>query len=298
MNYKVHILLLAALVLGSCKGPEPELSDKQVSVSILPQKYFVESIAGNRVKVNLMIPPGASHSTYEPSAKQMNRLQHSIAYFKSGYLDFEMSWIPRFEGINPRMKIVDLSEGIIPITGMDHHDDDGHQEIHSGTDPHLWLSPANVKIIASNILSALKGLYPPDSAYFNENYKIFIAGVDSVKNLYDSNADQLRGRSFIIYHPALTYLARDYGMDQNVLEFNGKEPPPEHIREIIDLAREKNIHTIFVQQQYSTDNSKSLAREIDASIVQFDPMNENWKEEMVFILNTLLLKSHDDKKQL
>ncbi len=287
------VLIIALIIaLSSCNTTPPAKPGKAVSVSVLPQKYFVEAIAGEGIKVNVMIPPGASHSSYEPTARQMNLLVNSQAYLKIGHLDFELSWMPRFGGVNPGMKIFDLSEGIDLIAGeCDHHNEPGHihsQEEGKGIDPHTWMSPGNVKIIATNILNSLNSIFPSDSTVFRSNFNSFMMTVDSVHALYNQNASKLKGRSFIIYHPALAYLARDYGMEQIVLEFEGKEPPPAHIKAIIDLAKEKNIGFIFVQKQFSLDNSRSLAKEINAEIIPIDPMDENWKEQMIEILNHLL----------
>ncbi len=285
-------IALISLALTCCNpSPEP-IADKVITVSVLPQKYFVETIAGSKVKVNVMIPPGASHSSYEPTARQMNLLVNSQAYFQIGHLDFELSWMPRFTGTNSSMKIFDLSEGIDLIKGShDHHQDseESHDELNeNGIDPHTWMSPRNVKIIAFNILNALKSLYPSDSTVFLLNHNSFISEVDSIESLFGSISDKLAGHSFIIYHPALAYLARDYGMEQIVLEFDGKEPHPAHIKAIIDLAKEKNIHSVFVQKQFSIDNSRSLANEINAEIIPVDPMDPEWKEQMIKLFNQFM----------
>jgi len=294
---KFIFFLISVLIFGliSCNTPKVVNAEKAISVSVLPQKYFVEAIAGSTIKVNVMIPPGASHSSYEPTAKQMNLLTNSQAYLKIGHLDFELAWMPRFVGINPEMKIFDLSEGIDLIAGNNHHH---HESVHihseeetSGVDPHTWMSPANVKIIALNILNSLSSVYPADSSIFLANYFKLNSIVDSVLSQFNAQADNLKGKSFIIYHPALAYLARDYGMEQIVLEFEGKEPPPAHIKSIIDLAKEKDIKYIFVQKQFSIDNSRSLANEINAEIVPIDPMDEDWKRQMIEILKHLSEKA-------
>ncbi len=293
---KIFYIIIASVFFISSCNPQPKtISEKNVSVTILPQKYFVEAIAGELVKVNVMIPPGASHSGYEPTARQMNLLTHSDSYFKIGYLDFERAWLPRFEGINKSMKIFDLSKGVPLLKGSCEHPEehsnsaDSHDD-ENGIDPHIWMSPGNAKIIAENILISLISLYPADSIAFQKNYMSFLVQINEVDSMYAMNKDKLNGLNFIIYHPALAYLASDYGMNQVVLEFDGKEPPPAHIKEIIDLAREKNIHMIFVQKQISIDNSRSLAKEINAEIISIDPLDENWKEQMIFILGNLLEK--------
>jgi zinc transport system substrate-binding protein len=291
-RFLIFIQVILVCSLPSCSPSRETSTDKTISVSILPQKYFVEAIAGDKVKVNVMIPPGASHSSYEPTARQMNSLVGSQAYLKIGYLDFELAWLPRFIGVNTEMKVFDLSEGIELIKGSCNHLNETAEAIASedeaGIDPHIWMSPRNVKTIAHNILNSLISLYPEDSAFFRSNYKSFLLQVENVDSMYVQNSVRLKGLSFIIYHPALAYLARDYGMEQIALEFDGKEPPPAHIKAIIDLAREKNIHTIFVQKQLSIDNSRSLASEIDAVIIPVDPLDENWKDQMISILNQIL----------
>ena len=286
-----HYLILIIGIVSSCNTLPTKTVGKTVSVSILPQKYFVKAIAGNKVKVNVMIPPGASHSSYEPTARQMNSLVQSQAYLTIGHLDFELAWMPRFTGVNPSMKVFDLSRGIDLIKGSCEHDHmptSSHEdEDATGIDPHIWMSPRCVKIIASNILNSLIVLYPSDSLEFKANYQSFLKQVEEIDSLYNSKSEKLNSLSFIIYHPALGYLARDYGMEQIVLEFDGKEPPPAHIRAIIDLAREKKIHYIFVQKQFSIDNSRALAKEINAEIIRIDPLDENWKEQMKTILDKL-----------
>lgn len=297
MKLRLVLIFFSFGILVSCNTPTSKSHKKTISVSILPQKYFVTAIAGGKVNVNVMIPPGASHSSYEPTARQMNSLTHSDAYFQIGYLDFEKAWLPRFTGINSSMKLFDLSKGISLLQGsceVDHSE--GEHSIHTheggkaeqGIDPHIWMSARNAGIIGFNILNSLISLYPEDSLSFRANYEKFLAETKHIDSLYAANTQTINGLSFIIYHPALAYLAKDYGMEQIVLEFDGKEPHPAHIKEIIDLAKEKNIHTIFVQQQISTDNSRSLASEIDAEIIRIDPLDLNWNEQMISILNQLI----------
>jgi zinc transport system substrate-binding protein len=295
MKHIFPLILILLTGLFSCNSPKETAIEKAISVSVLPQKYFAEAIAGSTIKVNVMIPPGASHSSYEPTARQMNLLTNSQAYLKIGHLDFELAWMPRFVGINTEMKIFDLSEGIDLITGKSHQYHES-ENLHSnedteGVDPHIWMSPANVKKIAFNILNSLTSVYPADSSVFLTNYNAFIIQVDSVLALFNAQAEMLKGKSFIIYHPALAYLARDYGMEQIVLEFEGKEPPPAHIKSIIDLAKEKNIKYIFVQKQFSIDNSRSLANEINAEIIPINPVDEDWKGQMIEILKHLSEKA-------
>ena len=143
MNRKSLFILLLWLT-ASC-SPAPDKSDKPViSVSILPQQYFVEQLAGDLVEINVMIPPGASPATYEPGISQLGRLDRSVLYMRIGHVGFERSWMDKISSVNPRMKIVDLSLGVemlLEKTDREHHHEHAHE--HEGGDPHIWMSAIN-----------------------------------------------------------------------------------------------------------------------------------------------------------
>jgi len=135
---RYYSLILLFVILASCN--QNHKNDKQtITVSILPQKFFVEKITGNLYDVNVMIPPGASHTTYEPVAKQVAELSGSFIYFKIGHLEFEKAWMNKFISVNSSMKVINLSENMELIQAPAfRHDDHFHA---SGIDPHIWLSP-------------------------------------------------------------------------------------------------------------------------------------------------------------
>jgi zinc transport system substrate-binding protein len=283
-----RFILLAALAFTiACVPVKEKQTEKIVSMSILPQKYFASKIAGEGYVMNVLIPPGAGHSNYEPSPSQLTSLSASPLYLQMGRLGFEMAWMDRFLGVNPDMHVVDVSAGISYITGEhDHgHEDCLHDE--SGADPHVWLSPSNAFILAENTLTALKKSFPEDCLVFDTNYLNLLAEISLVDSAFKAGKEKLAGKTFFIYHPALAYLAQEYSMEQVSMEDNGKEPTPSHLRNMVNLAKEKNIRTIFIQQQFSTDNAKTLASEIGGTIVSIDPLSENWKDEMLKILELL-----------
>lgn len=287
---KVYISIFLILFLIGCKTNESRENDNIISVSILPQKYFTGLIAGDKYKINVLIPPGASPASYEPSPRQMQELTDSDLYLRIGEIVFEKVWIEKYQDQNPSMKVFDLSEGIDFIRSEaeeDHHHNHEGNHNHEGPDPHIWMSPNNALIISENIFHALSSAYPADSSKFQQGLKTLQKRIYEIDSLYEARSSQLENKDFLIYHPALTYLAEDYGMNQHVLEFEGKEPPPSHIAKIIQTAREKNIDFIFVQKQFSLENAQSLAREIDARVIPIDPLSEDWPGEMKNILNQL-----------
>lgn len=283
-KWVLHILVLATLFILACTTNENHDHNGIVSVSILPQKYFTRKIAGEKYRINVLIPPGASPASYEPVPRQIEELEKSDLYLRIGKIGFEKAWIEKLQKSNPQVPFIDLSEGIEFI--RDEHDHTTHDQ--GGEDPHIWMSAVNARQISENIYLGLSSVFPSDSQLFYRNYKELLLEIDRIDSLYRRNHDQLRNKNFLVYHPALGYLARDYGMVQHVLELEGKEPPPSHIAEIIKQARENRIQYIFIQSQFNTDNARSLAREIDAEVVLINPLNENWKAEMIEILKNLL----------
>ncbi|MCK5134604.1 MAG: zinc ABC transporter substrate-binding protein [Bacteroidales bacterium] len=273
------------LLLASC-SPGSDTSDRPVvSVSILPQQYFIERLAGDGVDVNVMIPPGASPATYEPTVSQLSKLDQSQVYMRIGHVGFEKSWMRKISSVNSSMKVIDLSMGIELI-----HEEEAnhlHGHAHGGIDPHVWLSPLNAKIISKNIYNELILLIPGDKEMISARYSELELELDSLHRTISTMLSGLDNRNFMIFHPALSYFARDYDLKQFPLEIGGKSPSPAHMIWMTDLGKEKNISTIFLQKQFDQKNAEALAKEIGAEIVQFNPLDPDWHDQMLYIANKL-----------
>jgi len=281
---RIISLVLTGAVFFACNRQADHDSRKQITVSILPQKYFVERIAGDRFSVHVMVSPGSNPENYEFSPVDLKNAANSELYFKAGYIDFERVLADKLSSINPRTRVIDLSEGnhLIRCSEKDEH----HQHA-GGIDPHTWLSPLEVKIQAKNILNALVGIDPPDSVFFKSNYYLFLKDLDSLDKVISSGLSNLKTRKFIIYHPALTYYARDYQLEQFSIEIDGKSPSPRDIKNIIDMAKKEKISVVFVQKQFDTHTAQLISDEIGGTILPFDPLNLNWKENMLEITSGL-----------
>jgi zinc transport system substrate-binding protein len=279
---KTFFFLITVLFI-SCGRNSSDQGNKIITVSIAPFKYFVEEIAGNDFKVNIMVPAGADPHTYEPFPEQINKLRKSAGYISNGYLGFEMNWLDRFYETNPTMKKLSLGEGIDPLAS-EHHHEGGHLE---GADPHYWVSPRCALVIAGSVREFLTELNPLQKQKYETNYQLLISKIKEV----DARAKELfssaPSKGFMIYHPNLAYIARDYGLEEIPVEFEGKEPTPFRMKELIDRARKDNLKTIFVQVEYDTKNAKAIAGEIGAKIILIDPLSENWQKSTLDIINAL-----------
>ena len=266
--------------LVSCGSKPAKDSARVITVSIPPFAYFVEAVAGDDFKVNIMLPPGADHHIWEPLPAQINALAGSEAFIINGQLGFEQAWLGRFREINPEMRILDLSDNIdlIETNEADGEDDpDNHEgHLHGGPDPHYWMSPVSAYVIAEDVTKFLTELNPSSAQKYEAGLKALqkkIAGVDSALRKELSGAPST---TFLIYHPALGYMARDYGLEQISFENEGKSPSPARMKELIDIARDKGIGIIFIQAEYDLRNAESLAGETGARLIVINPMNREW----------------------
>jgi zinc transport system substrate-binding protein len=271
---KKLLLLIMIVAVISCGRNSNQKESKIITVSISPFKYFVEQIAGNDFSVNVMVPPGSNPHIYEPYPEQITKLSRSVAYISNGYLGFEMTWLDRFYEINPRMARLSVGEKIDPIASTDIHEGK-HVE---GADPHYWVSPSCARVIALSVRDFVCGLNPSGKERYMAGYDSLIAKIDSVDAMAGRLLKRYSGKSFMIYHPNLAYIARDYGLKEVSVEFEGKEPPPSRLKDLIDMAKRENIRTIFVQREYDSKNAREIAREIGGHITIIDPLSDNWLE--------------------
>ncbi len=263
----------------ACKPAPPKDSGKKIAVvSILPQKQVFEQIAGNNFQIEVLLPPGSNHETYEPTPRDMEKISQAGVYAAIGWLDFEQALLPRVVSSNPKMDVIYTNSGIPPLSGH-LHQHEGHT--HESIDPHIWMSTTCLKQQAANICHSLCVLDSVNAGFYKSNLEKFNHLADSIHALIIGKLKGQEGKSFMIYHPALGYFARDYGLTQICIEDEGKEPSPAHVRQLIDLGRQKQIRTVFISKEFDTKNAETIAKEIGAKIVEFDPMYADWQQNLL-----------------
>jgi len=278
--------LIFIFLIVSC-GRRNEPDERIISVSIAPFRYFVEGIAGEKYSVNVMVPAGANPHIYEPYPDQLTKLRHSVAYISNGYLGFELTWLDRFYEMNRKMKKLSLGDAIDPIAPEDHNDGD-HIET---ADPHYWVSPMCAMKMAASVRDFLIELDPVNGVEYTDNFKILAGKIGEVDSLAKELSSSLAGKSFLIYHPNLGYLARDYGLKEIAIEMEGKEPSPSRLRELIDLAKADSHKVIMVQREYDTRNARAIADEAGARVIVIDPLSEDWFASTTEIIRILRERS-------
>lgn len=288
------VLLFAILLWTNLSGNASFAGEPiPVFVSIPPQKYFVEKIGGSLVHVSVMVPPGANPHIYEPRPSQMTALSKSRIYFAIG-VTFETVWLPKFAKLNPQMRIVHTDKGIDKMAMVAHDDPEEekpdkhghrskrahHEDARGALDPHVWVAPPEVKIIARNILEALVELDPSNSGTYQSRYEVFLTEIDKLDQDLREVFKDKKGLKFMVYHPAWGYLARAYGLEQVSVELEGKEPKPEQLKTLIEESRKQGIRVIFVQPQFSTKSAETLAKAIGGEVIFADNLREDWEKNL------------------
>ena len=263
-----------AVALVSCTGRRVK-SERVITVTIEPLRYFTEQIAGDRFKVVTMVPVGGNPETYEPSARQMMDLSQSDMYVKVGSIGFERTWMKRLEANAPHAIVVDSSEGIGMIST-------GH-----GYDPHTWMSTSNARVIARNIYSALVSIDARDSVYFRENLERLYTRIASVDTYIRSRITSGTPSAFLVYHPVLTYYARDFGLRQIAIEEEGHEPSAAQLQHVISTARDAGVRTFLVQREFTNSNIAVVAKAVGTRKATINPLGYQWNKEMKAVAELL-----------
>lgn len=267
-NRKIRsILLLAALWFASCT-PKQQSNDT-IYVSILPLRGLIYNIIGDDFPIEVLVPAGASPETFEPTPQQFIALNRAQLIFSVGLLDFETTLLDKIEN---RENIIRLNQGIEPITGTCSHATHHHHT--HGVDPHIWTSPKALQRMAANAYEVIHRIYP-DSGRYETNYRKLRAELIELDERIAQQIETSGVEVFIIYHPALTYYARDYGLQQIAIEDDGKEPSARHLARLIQLARAQKVRNIFYQSQFPASTVEVIANDIGAEVVQIDPLRED-----------------------
>ena len=246
-----------------------------VFVSIVPQKYFIERIGGERVKVEVMVKSGESPATFNPNPKKMSLLSQAKLYFSIG-VPFETIWIDRIRSIHPNLQFVPLHDNI--RKEIDHEHDSHHS--HATGDPHIWTSPAKVKIMAQKIKDTLTRAKPENEKHFEENLQTFFNELDILDKDIRAILAKSYNRRFMVFHPAWSYFAEDYGLEQIAIEHEGKELGVRSLQKIIEEGKRLGIKVIFVQKQFSLSIAENIAKMIGATVREMDPLAEDYLGNM------------------
>jgi zinc transport system substrate-binding protein len=283
--------LAAAPVAAGWSAPARAGEALECFVSIEPQAYFVNRIAGDHVAVHVMVGRGQSPATYEPSPKQLARLATSRAYFAIR-VPFEASLLGRIQRNFKDVEIIDTLTGIETIETSG-HGGEGHIHHAAVLDPHAWLSPRLTKTMAENIRDALVRLMPSLSDVLHGNCDVFIAELDALDAEIAAMLAPHAGKTFYVFHPSYGYFAREYGLVQVAVESDGAAPGPKHLAAMIERAKADRVNAVFVQPQFSKKAAETVAMAVGGEVVVLDPLAYDYMETMRDIAHKIAVSLSD-----
>jgi zinc transport system substrate-binding protein len=284
-NIRLLFFSLLALSLASCHTAPKKNGEKIVFASILPLQYFTDQITGDLYTSEVLVPPGVGPETYNPTPRQMSEMARASAFFANGFLGFEESFGDKFKSINPNLLFINTSANVDLIHAEGHDHGDHHHE--KGVDPHTWSSPEGARIIARNIFDGMVKVDPANKEAFRVNLEKLLTKIDSVDHAVEAILANIPSRTFMVFHPALGYFARQYHLKQLSIEFEGKIPTPRHIQNIVLEARKENIANILIQKEFDIENAEIIANETGSRVIEIDPLAYDWPAEMISLAHKM-----------
>jgi len=252
-----------------------------VLVSVASHKFFVEKIAKESVRVQLMVPPGASAHTYEPTPRQMISAGKADIWFRIGE-PFEHRAIQALKSHHPNLRIVNLQQDL-DLISTPYGKDQACSCCRGSVDLHFWLSARQAQIQAQTIAEALGQVYPQQTHFYQANLEAFQGELKELDEKIKAILHPLQNRNILVSHPAYAYFCRDYQLEQHAIEVEGKDPTPQQMTKLLNLARRLNIRIIFIQRQYNNKAAKLVAETLGATLMFLDPYAEDYFSSMLEI---------------
>ncbi len=284
------LVIASAGLIVSCGSKVQTRHKPTATVSIPPQQYLLKAIAGDSITINCLLQSGSNPESFEPGIALLRSVSNSDALLLAGNLGFESAIAERVTAGNGDIAVYDTSRGIDFIYGThdhcDHHDGDDHHD-HGGADPHTWTSIRNARIIAANMLDALTEIDPDNAGYYRANFDRLDSRLDSLDRATTQRLAASDDKSFIVWHPSLSYFARDYGLEQISVGQEGKETSVKAMQQRIAHALEHNVKVFFFQKEFDSRQAETLNSQIGARMVIINPMNPDWEHEIKIITDAL-----------
>lgn len=271
----VGSLVLVTAGCGQLQEREPDARRPGVVVSVPPQAWFVGKLAGEEVELSILIPPGASPALYEPTLRQMRELDRARIFVTVGHprFPFERAWGTELLRGRSHLRVVSASEGCATVP----------------EDPHVWLSPDCAASMTRRLADALADELPGRADSIRDREERLLERIADLDRELAEALAPFRGERFLVFHPALGYFARSYGLEQVAIEHRSGEPNPFELGSVLRRAREGGIHTVFVQPQFSHEAAELAARELpDGRLSTVDPLGYDWPVTMREVADRLV----------
>jgi len=249
--------------------------DIKVVASIYPLGDIAKQVGGEKVAVKVLLPPGASPHTFEPTPVETMEIHKARVFVKAGAgLEFWAEKVVKTSG-NKGLITVDASSGLPLIRQIHSHDPlIGKTKDLESADPHIWLDPMFVKKIADKIVDALSKADPDGKAYYTKRAEIYKKDLEALHKEISDRVKGFKVKEYITFHPAWNYFSQRYGLKiAGVIEESpGREPSPRHIAKIVKEIKRINSKVIFAEPQFNPKIAEVIAKEAGARVLFLDPI--------------------------
>lgn len=284
------ILILLIILLSPQIFSETK---KIIFTTILPQKWVVDRIVGDKFEVISIVDKGRDYHTFEITPSLLKKIGEASVYFSLGFGDAEKNMLDKVRGTFPNLRIVDVSSGVYKLRYRHrHHHSSHHQHHHGRFDPHIWTSPLNMKIVAKNVYEEVVRIDPQNKDFYQKNYQKLLEDLDKLHEELKQILEPVRGKKFMVFHSTFRYFERDYDVYEVAIEQEGKEPTPKELSRIIEEAKRNNIKVVFTQPAFSQNSARIIANEIGGRVVEIDHVDYEYIENMKKIA-TLIRESYN-----
>jgi zinc transport system substrate-binding protein len=267
---------LAVLTLTGCDQRAPSAKGPLVVASVYPLYEFARQVAGDSVPVVSLVPAGTEPHDWEPSPQDLTRIREArVLVYNGAGLD---AWVPRLlAGHASRgTMIVRATEGI-PLLSPPAQAGGGA----STPDPHVWLDPVLAQSMVETIRAVLAKADPARAAMYAENARRFAAELQTLHERFRAGLEHCARREVVASHAAFAYLAKRYAL--TIIPVMGltpeAEPTPARLASIVRFARDRKVKYIFTEPLVSPRVAETLAREIGAQTLVFNPIEGVTKDE-------------------
>lgn len=267
-SHRILTAVVAGLMLisTSCSRSKRDgdaAAPTAVATGIPPVAELVSAIGGDSVEVSCLLPDGADPEAFDPGVSAMRRVAGSDIYFSIGSLPFETQLLNGIGVNNPKLEIINITDSISPVYGTHGNE----------PDPHVWMSLRNRRIMARNVLAALSRRRPTSAAYFTARYRALDLQLDSLDRAITEQLAPVKGRTFIVGHPSMTYFARDYGLKQLALTQGHKESSAIALKERMNEAADADALAVISQPGTQGNTTAELAEKLRLKNIVIDPMS-------------------------
>lgn len=292
-------ILGTALIFVACSPSEKKEGDKAAQLNVVTTFYpmydFATKVTKDKADVSMLIDGGVEPHDYEPSAKDMAKIQNADVFI---YNSHEMeTWVKSvLKNIDTsKTKVIEASEGIELLEGShgEEEESDNHEGHSHAVDPHVWLDPVLVKQEVDTITKEIAKVDKNNESFYQQNAVEFKKELDKLDQDFAKSFKDATNRKFVTQHMAFSYLAHRYNLEQQPISgiSPDQEPTPKELKKIEDFVKNENIKTIYTESSASPKIAKTVSDATGAELAVLNPMetvsksNRDAGEDYLSIMN-------------